>query len=417
MNFFESQTYLETLIPKDFRADLKPMAEVCDHFGNPQLSYPTVHVCGTNGKGSTCAFLQNICAFNGFKTGRMISPHLIRLTERIHINAQEIDEESVVLLTDEIREKTNDLTYFEFLPLLGFLFFQRQQIDIAVIETGLGGRWDATNVVKPHVAVITSISFDHMRHLGNTLTAITTEKCGILKEGMPVVTAQQPDEVMQVIEQISRERGCELFVADPRMISSPLGLAGEHQKQNAACAAVATSILKTKGFSLSNIEKALLKTTWPGRLEYLLPNVLLDGAHNEDGCRKLAAYLRAHCDPFKTILVFGVFRDKNYEAMLRFLQPCVAKIVIVRAPSHRAAEPDEIAAIAVREGAKVSCKESIEETFDDCFYSLAPDETLVIAGSLSVVGAVRKHVGEHYGISHNTTATTSRERTVASSRR
>lgn len=394
MTYKETLDFLESLRPKEFHMELGPLNEACQIMGHPHNSFSSVHVGGTNGKGSTSAFLADILKNSGYKVGLFTSPHLVDVRERIQINRELISEENLARVLGKIRNKLpNDkmLSYFEMLCLASFVYFMDQKVDIAVYEAGLGGRLDATNVLTPKVSVITPISYDHVNHLGTTLSGIAKEKCGIIKRGIPTVVAYQVPEVMDVIRHVCDDVGSPLCLATPDEIKSPLGLIGEHQRQNAACAVEASHLLVSSGFRVANIDEALAGTTWPGRLETVSksPNVILDAAHNVAGAESLASYVRSTIPREKAVLILGILIDKDVPGIIRPLAPLFREIVCVRAPSERTASPKDLAAAARSSGARIQIGESTSLAIEGAIKNLKVDETLVISGSLTVVGEAK----------------------------
>lgn len=398
--FSETLSFLESLKPEGAMPQLGPMREAVRIFGHPQQAFPSIHICGTNGKGSTGAFLNSIFMEQGSCVGFHTSPHLMSILERIQISGRQIDEDDFIAFAEKIKEGLPDkklLSYFEFLVLMTFLVFRDRCVDMAIVETGLGGRLDATNVLSPLVTVITPISYDHMQFLGPRLTDIAREKCGTVKPGVPVVSALQPDEVMQVIEEHCRRADAPLHVASPESIDQPLGLGGEHQRQNAACATLVAQLLeRDHGFRFDRLSEGLKKTTWPGRLETICiePHVIVDGAHNPAGGEVLAAYVRTHLVREHTLLMIGMLADKSIDATVVHLVPCFREVIAVRAPSDRGADAELIAAAVRRLGGRVSLYGSAEEGLEATLPKLTSDETLVIAGSLRVVGAAKSFFEE-----------------------
>lgn len=394
MGYDATLKYLESLRPKGFHLELGPIKEACQVFSNPQDSFPSVHVGGTNGKGSTAAFLADILKGNGYKVGLFTSPHLVDVRERIQVNRQLISESDFDKTICSIRKNMIDdktLSYFEMITLCAFVYFRDIKVDIAVFETGLGGRLDATNVLTPQVSIITPISMDHMTHLGNTLTDIAKEKCGIIKRGVPTVVSYQVPEVMEVIRRACDDVGSPLCLATPDEVSYPLGLAGEHQRQNAACAIESSHHLATLGFKIKNVDKAVAKTSWPGRIETVSknPNVILDAAHNVAGAESLASYVRNNIKKEKAVLVLGVLIDKDLPGIVRPLAPLFREIICVKAPSPRAASPKDLAAAARSSGAKIEIVDDTSGAIDKVIGTMSKDDTLVISGSLTVVGEAK----------------------------
>lgn len=394
MTYDELTNYLETLVPREFRMELEPMIEACSLMSNPQRDFPTVHISGTNGKGSTAAFLAKIMQESHYRVGLLTSPHLIDVRERIRIDGEIISQEDMVTFAERVRKNLpNDhfLSYFEFITLLAFEYFRECKVQIAIVETGLGGRLDATNVVEPRVAIITSMALDHQHHLGSTLKDITAEKCGIIKRGVPTVSAVQPDESMQEIQRWCDDLGSPLVVADPAGVTTELGLAGDHQKQNAACAVEAAQLLGDAGFSISNVEKALAETTWAGRLETLQhkPTVVIDGAHNLAGAQTLARYVKGAVPRDKAVLMLGVLHGKDVAGICRTLVPLFREVICVRAPSDRAESPKDLAATARAYGATVHMAEDVPSALKEYMPKLKKSDTLIVSGSLTTIGAAR----------------------------
>lgn len=390
-NYKESLAYLETLQPNTFRMELGPIMEALDLFGNPDNSFASIHIAGTNGKGSTAAFIASIMKKSGYRTGLFTSPHLIDVRERIQIDRKMISQSEFAELVRFVREGLIDdrmLSYFEFMCVAAFIYFKVKKVKVAVIETGLGGRLDATNVITPKVAVITSIAKDHTLHLGNTIKDIAREKCGIIKRAIPTVVAQQPPEAMDVIRRSCDDVGSPLCLADPSEITVPLGLVGEHQRQNAACAVEACNLMEQSGFKIKGVSKALLETVWMGRLDRVKgsPRVILDGAHNASGAETLASYVRNNIVREDAVLVLGIMADKDLAGIVRPLAPLFREVICVKAPSPRAASPKDIAAAVRSSGSEVSVGADAPQAIAKVMKRLKKKDTLVISGSLTMVG-------------------------------
>ena len=391
MNYKQFLPFLETLRPSQFKMELQPLKEACHEMGDPQLKFPSAHIAGTNGKGSTAAMLASILENSGLKVGLYTSPHLLDVKERIKINEEQISEEKLAIIATVVLDNLSSpkqLSYFEFLTIASFKYFSDEKVDIAVIETGLGGRLDATILVKPKVVVITSISEDHMKHLGSTLTDIAKEKCGIIKRGVPTISAMQKDEVMVVIQRACDDAGSPLIIADPVGPDMNLGLNGEHQRQNAACAIEAAHILATSGLKINAFKEGLENVKWPGRLETVktLPNVVTDGAHNAAGAEALAKYISQNVPRSNAVLLLGTLSDKNISAICSPLVPVVREVICVKPPSSRAASPKDIAAVARSFGAKVHVEENVESALKSWLPKLSDTDTIFVTGSLTTVG-------------------------------
>lgn len=396
MNYQQVLSYLELLQPSSMRLDLGPIIEASNLMGVPQGRWPSIHISGTNGKGSTAAFLASILQESGYRVGLYTSPHLVDLRERIQVDRTMIGEDQLAAVITRIREALPDdrmLSYFELLTLASFLYFGDEAVDMAVFEAGLGGRLDATNVIMPRVSIITPISFDHMKHLGHALKDIAREKCGIIKRTVPTVVAYQPPEVMDVIRRICDDVGSPLILATPDQVETKLGLLGEHQRQNAACAVEAAEVLAGAGFRISDVEKALEKTSWPGRLEVVSekPRVILDSAHNVAGAETLASYVRSAIPRENAILILGVLADKDIDGIVRQLAPQFKEVVFTRAPSSRAASPKDLAAAARSSKVEISMEEDVPAALKHTIKRMKAGDTLVVSGSMTVVGEAKAY--------------------------
>ncbi|MBI2974234.1 MAG: bifunctional folylpolyglutamate synthase/dihydrofolate synthase [Deltaproteobacteria bacterium] len=378
MDFASAISYLDSLQSTKIELGLERMSAVCKLLGNPENKFTSVVVAGTNGKGSTCAFLESILRHNGLKAGLLTSPHLLDVRERIQIDREMISEKEFGNLAENLHchcefasggrsnlpnseleiassldklGARNDMqfTYFEFLTAMAFQYFAEAKVDIAVLEVGLGGRLDATNVVTPVISVITRIGIDHQKYLGDTIEKIAFEKCGIIKRGVPVVTVDQDEKAMDVIRKASDENGAMLHVVSPHEVKWPLGLNGSHQLENAALAVRAAEIVTPslslpprgggKGRGGGVIEMALASTSWPGRLAVVSKNplVILDGAHNPNGAEALAKYLMSL--PGKRIIMLGIMADKDIDGIVKPLADAADEIVITKPSIERAADP------------------------------------------------------------------------------
>jgi dihydrofolate synthase/folylpolyglutamate synthase len=382
--------------------------------GSPERSFPSLHVAGTNGKGSVAAVAEALLRAAGLRTGLYTSPHLIDFCERIRVGERCIPRETVVALAEEVRARTEaaglDLTFFEFATVLAFLHFARQRVDVAVVEVGLGGRLDATNVVEPRATAITTIGFDHERFLGSTLREIAAEKAGIVKPGVPLAIGRIEGEALETIERIAAERGApcrrlgreffvdlrgETFDYRGRRVLRNLrsGLAGRFQVDNAA---VALATLEDGGWledlSEGAIRAALEGVRWPGRLQVIRqqPLVVVDGAHNPHGVAALAAEIPELAAGRPVRVVFGVLADKRWEEMVERLAPHVVEAIVVPVRERRGEDPERIAAVFRRYVAArtaSSGKEALAELLAD---PARRDEAIVVTGSLFLVGEILK---------------------------
>ena len=354
-----------------------------------------LHVAGTNGKGSVCAMLDSICRAAGYRTGLFTSPHLISFRERIQLNGVQIPEEAVAGGLTRIREIVEPWetcpTFFEIATALGLAWFQEQAAEIIVLETGLGGRLDSTNVVTPAVTIVTSIGMDHWQYLGNTIREIAGEKAGIIKPRVPAVSAPQSSEAALVLQSVSDCVGASLaFVVQPTSLE--VGLAGSHQKLNAA---LAIAGLRAAGISVAGeaIETGLREVVWPGRFERIAgpggSELVFDGAHNEAAIKRLGLTWREVYGDEKPVVVLGILRDKDVGAICRALAPLAAAVIATPLDSARSCSGPELAE-TVREsipGVPCLTAESVEQALAlACDASRTQARRILIAGSLFLVG-------------------------------
>jgi len=386
--------------------------------GNPQDSLKAVHIAGTNGKGSVASMLSEILRTAGYATGTYTSPHLISFTERIVVNGDYISEGEVAELTEFIKERIDreenarPLTFFDFTTALAFEYFKRKGVAIAVVEAGLGGRLDSTNVLRPLVTIITNVALDHQEYLGNTIKEIAREKAGVVKEHVPVVTGAK-GESLEVIraaavktalyalgesftykskgEQLMWYRGIHMTYDD-----LSVALRGDHQLFNAALALCALEILGPAGFPVREyaVRKGLASVRWPARLELIRkpgqPLVLIDGAHNPDGVRTLVSYLGSHFVNRKKILVFGVMKDKDFKEMLQEILPVVQQTILTRPEIERAALPTDVARYAP--GALIAA--SVKDALDGAFALADEHDLIIVTGSFYTVGEAKRLLNE-----------------------
>ncbi len=375
---------------------------LAEAMGNPQNDLRFIHVAGTNGKGSTCAILESIYRAAGLRVGLFTSPHLISFAERIQIDRKLISPEDVARLTEEIRTATDLLgegahpTFFEAVTVMALKYFREQKCDLVIWETGLGGRLDATNIVTPLASVITNIQFDHEKWLGHTLPEIAREKAGIIKSGMPIVTATDDLSALAVIVETAREKQAALTVVTDLGGSLEIGLAGEHQKKNAALALAVVRVLQTQiPVSESALREGLKSTRWDGRLQ-VVPQaggrtVLLDGAHNPAGAEALAAALKARFAERSPALILGTMGDKDYAAICRILAPIAGKIFLSPIASDRGADPQLLADYCRR--ANPTSKVVVCQSITDALAKAIDEPLVVVTGSLYFVGEAMQELG------------------------
>ncbi|HVP66905.1 MAG TPA: cyanophycin synthetase [Anaeromyxobacteraceae bacterium] len=396
----QPKAYLDSLQPLAMRFGLERMERALAGLGRPDRTFPILHVAGTNGKGSTCAMAAAALKAAGHRVGLYTSPHLVRFHERIQVDGQPIPDEVLAARIEEVRRAcpwhdTGDpaerLTYFEFATLLGLLHFAREGVGVAVVEVGLGGRFDATNAVVPRVAAVSRIGLDHVQLLGNTLDAIAREKAGIFKRGVPaVVAAAQAPEALAALRDEARRRLAPFHVADEGWPGA-LGLRGPHQRGNAALAAAALRLLDASGVRVGEecVRQGLAEARWPGRLEEVA-GVVLDGAHNPDGAAALAAALPVLYPGQPVELVFGVLADKDHEGMLRALGPAVRRIHLVAPDSPRARPPSGYRDLAARHCDAVDVHDACLAAIACAKDAAADGAAVCVAGSLYLVGEARR---------------------------
>lgn len=411
MNWFTSRDWLYSLEQFGIKFGLDNISAIVEALGHPERAFQTVHIAGTNGKGSVTAMVDAALLAAGHASARYTSPHLLDLTERFVIRGRPVDPAGLDHALDDIRREVERLresgrlevhpTFFEVTTAAAFELFRRAAVDIAVCEVGLGGRLDATNVIEPVVTAITTIGFDHEQFLGRTLSEIAGEKAGIIKHGVPVVIGKMPAEAVDVIRTTAQARGAPVVDgSDSSTVTNStlaVGLRGGHQIDNAAVALKVLEALDARGVTVPRaaIASGLAGVSWPGRLDIRRladgREAMLDAAHNPQGAAALAAYLRD--SPFAGApLVFAAMRDKDVDGMLRALAPEVGPIVLTRSSSARSAEPAELAARArgVMPGRPVHVASSPSEALDVA-WRIAP--RIVVAGSIFLLGDVMKDAG------------------------
>jgi dihydrofolate synthase/folylpolyglutamate synthase len=378
--------------------------------GNPQRELRFIHVAGTNGKGSTCAMLESICRHAGMRTGLFTSPHLVSFGERIQVDREPIAEDEVVELVEEMQPllarfpETEHPTFFEVVTVMGLMYFVRRKCEVVIWETGLGGRLDATSIVTPLVSVITNIQYDHQKWLGSTLGEIAFEKAGIIKPGVPVVTATAEPEALEVITRTASERGSALTrvtatdLRAPALEGMELPLRGQHQRWNAALAVKTCRILAASGrltVSESALRQGLQEVNWPGRLQLIegpgKRRILLDGAHNLAGVEALVNGIAEFYPEEKPALILGILQDKDWEHMCERLTKVAGKVFFVPVHSERTTDPAVLEATCRRlcPGIPAISLETLAQALE----AAAGEKNLVITGSLYLVGEALELLG------------------------
>jgi dihydrofolate synthase/folylpolyglutamate synthase len=414
MTYQDTLAYLSSLNKMGIRFGLDPIRFLLEQLHNPQNSYPAVLIAGTNGKGSVAAMTAAILSSSGLKTGLYTSPDLIDFRERIRINDRVISREDVMYCTEQVKEKmVEEISYFEFLTAMAFLHFNRQRVDIAVLEIGMGGRLDATNVINPLLSVITNVSLEHREYLGNTLEKITHEKGGIIKKRGTCLTAASRGPVIETLKTLCRERGATLYRLgkeirtrshrDGTFSYRGIGqrydrlvcpLVGRHQLTNAALALGTVELLGDKGFKVDEraVVEGLRKTHWEGRLELLQhnPMLLVDGAHNPAGAATLRRALKNDFSYRRLWLIFGVLGDKDYRAMVKRLFPLADKVILTRPDNDRALPLDVLLPTARAFHRNVEVFENPGDALQQALSKAGENDLVCVAGSLYLVGEIKK---------------------------
>jgi dihydrofolate synthase/folylpolyglutamate synthase len=414
----DSTACLETLFRLrrfGIKLGLATIRRILAGLDNPHRRYKTIHIAGTNGKGSVAASLANVLQCSGYRVGLYTSPHLVRFNERIQIDGVPITDEDIVRLYRRVHRALpggREPTFFEFATAMAFDEFARRRVDWAVIETGMGGRMDATNVITPELAIITNISLEHREYLGATIPRIAFEKAGIVKRRRPVVTGIRQASALAALHSAAQGRSSTVYRLGrnfsfrrtgagrftyrgirhvwPGMAT---GLQGDYQVENAALVLAACELLLNQipRVSHESMREGLLTTRWPGRLEIASekPLVMLDGAHNLDAAKQLARHLRRYFKGYDVTLVVGILDDKPYAAMLKLLLPMASRVIATQAKIGRALPAETIAAAARARVADVKVIKDVGRALAHAVRSAAPESLTLVAGSLYVVGEAK----------------------------
>lgn len=448
MDYPQAESYLYSLGNEVATAKLglENIRRLLSFLGDPQDRFPSVLIAGTNGKGSVAAFCESVLRTQGYRTGLYTSPHLIRIQERIRLGGREILPADLARLTVTVKEAVGQLlagtvrkgrrlklerhpTYFEMVTAMAFLHFAEQEVEIAILEVGLGGRLDATNAVDPIVSVITPVSYDHQASLGSNLKAIAGEKAGIVKPRRPdgpekerrlaVVCSAQEEGVLEVVRKQCRTAGARWLPSFQHLerrrvahrleestleVHPVLGtglklrvpLPGSHQVGNALTAVRTLEVLHDCGFPLrpEAIERGIARTRWPGRLEVLpgRPRVVLDGAHNPAAAEALARHVRTFLPPEQVLLIYGSLRDKDIPGVFSALSPLAREVILTRPDSERGAAPRDIVRNGWTGGRAVRCRARLEDAWALARRLARPEDTLLVAGSLYLVGDFKRRL-------------------------
>jgi len=426
MNYQEALEFIEKSHKFGMRLGLENTFKLLELLGNPQDKLKFIHVAGTNGKGSVCSFISNTLKEEGYKVGLYTSPYLETFTERIRLNGNNIPEEDVARIITIMKEKIEQMasqghaypTEFEIETAMAFYYYYEQQVDYVVLEVGLGGRFDATNVIKsPLASVIVSLSLDHIGILGDTLGKIAYEKAGIIKEDSIAVVYKQKQEAEDVIKNVCKEKNSKYVEANfehlvikksdinsqvfdctilgEKFENMEISLIGEHQVNNAVLALTVIKVLKEERnveISYDAIRKAFLNTRWPGRIEKIKdnPTFIIDGAHNEDGARSLSKTLEKHFSGKKMTLLIGMLKDKDIDGVLEILMDKFDKVITTTPDSDRSMSCEELKEKIEKYVPNVIAIGNIDDAVKYALDNASEDEIIISAGSLYMIGHVRK---------------------------
>lgn len=426
MNEKEAMAFIEETAGYGIVPGLDSIRELCGRLGDPQKNLKFVHVAGTNGKGSVCAYISSVLKAAGFRVGRYISPVIFTYRERIQVNDRNITVKALCQGIERIKDICAKMraeglphpTPFEIETALGFLYFQEKSCDIVVLETGMGGLLDSTNIVENTlVAVLASVSRDHMKFLGNTLEEIALQKAGIIKKGCHVVTVRQEEQVQKIISDRAGSLGCPLTVTEPGEMKNiryglekqrfdyknrkkvEITLAGKYQPENAALALDVIDVLMQKGFPVSEeaLRRGLAGTKWPGRFTVIgkRPYFVADGAHNEDAAKRLAESIEYYFTNKRIIFIMGVLKDKEYGKIIRLTAPYAEHIITVATPQNPRALPAyELAREAALVHPQVTAVDSLEEAVEMSTLLAGKEGVIIAFGSLSYLGRLMEIVGK-----------------------
>jgi dihydrofolate synthase/folylpolyglutamate synthase len=420
MNYKQTINKLYGLQKFGIKLGLSSTQNLLQRLGNPQNDLKIVHLAGSNGKGSVGAHILSVLREAGYRVGFYTSPHLVSFRERFRINNDLITKKDVVRLADtvwDVCDHREPPTFFEFVTAMAFLYFKERQVDLAVMETGLGGRLDATNVAQPVVGVITNISLEHTEYLGPTLAHVAREKAGIIKPGMAVVTGEKRKNILEIFKAACRRNRAKLFILGrdfkvrrtrenhfnydgPRtgLKNLETKLVGPHQASNAALAITVVNLLAEHGLIVteSDVRQGLKTVDWPGRAEKIpggpgKPDLLLDGAHNPGAARVLAKALASHT--YRRLhMVLGIMADKDMNGIMKPLIPLADRLYLTRPVYERAAAPEVLADLARGYNGPVEVIQKLPQAIEKARADAGPDDLVVVTGSLFTVGEAREYL-------------------------
>jgi len=425
MNYNQALEYIHSTYQFGSKLGLGSIEQLLDLLGNPHKDLKVIHVAGTNGKGSTSSFMHNVLKTAGYKVGLYTSPYIEEFTERIQINGKKIDKQRLADITLVVKEKIDEMlskgmdhpTEFEIGTAIAIVYFFEEKVDLLILEVGMGGRLDATNIVEnPLLSVITPIGYDHIDILGNTLEKIASEKAGIIKDNGLVVSYPQEEEGMVAIERVARDKNAQLFITnyDSLTVQSntikeqefsvevmgktykhlKISLAGKHQIQNACTALTALEVLKQyRNIEISDdaIYKGLYDTKWMGRFEVLKedPLTIIDGAHNLQGALALKNSIETLLKDYKITFIVGMLGDKDVKGVLKNIIPLVDKVIVTKVNNPRAMGVDDLAKELVSFGKEIYISKSVENAIEKAYDVTEASEAILVSGSLYMIGEAR----------------------------
>ena len=401
MNYEEAVAYIEDIPRFTTKNSLDHTRECLRRLGDPQRKFRVIHVAGTNGKGSTCAFITSVLREAGYSCGLFTSPHLVEINERFQINEEVIDDDTFLCAFEKVKKLSDELvaegsyhpTYFETLLLMGMVIFAEAGVDYVTLETGLGGRLDATTAVEdPAACVITSISLDHMQYLGNTVSEIAGEKAGIMVPGVPVIYDGNDPDAAVVMRENAEKLGCPYYELK-REDTEIHKFIARYQVMNAALAVKTIQVLEDQiPVSLEALKAGMAKTRWQGRMETVLPGVIVDGAHNEDGVEKFVETAEHFQKEFPLTLLFSAVDDKDYTDMIRTICTRIRfrHVIVTQVGGYRKVPVEELAEIFREDGVpEVEAIEDVPAAFERAVKEKGEDGMLFCVGSLYLVGEIK----------------------------
>jgi dihydrofolate synthase/folylpolyglutamate synthase len=424
MNYQETLDFLFSIEKFGIKLGLERIREYLDKLGNPHHQYPSIHIAGTNGKGSTAAMIQSILTSAGYKVGLLTSPHLVDFAERMRIGYRNCESNYIVNFVKKNRELMNEIpvSFFEITTAMAFQYFADKEVDAAVVEVGMGGRLDATNVLNPLISIITNIDYEHTKSLGNTLEAIATEKGGIIKPGVPCITASKDYVVKKTLRKICNDRksnlisiydenqwlekrlslkgtSIEVFTRSRKYNNLFINLSGRHQLENAITALTAIEIMHENGFKIN--QRAVLAgfrdIYWKGRQQILSekPLVITDVAHNSAGIKTLKETLTELAPGRRIIVVFGILSDKDHTQMLNDISKFAETIILTKPVTERAADPEVLAQTAKKFNQNCQVIPLVREAYNHAVNIARENDIVVVTGSHYTVGEILAALGKY----------------------